>query len=54
MPKTHYEILGVKKSATQDEIRTAYRRLVLKYHPDRSKDPKSTDVFIRITEAYEI
>jgi len=54
MPKTHYEILGVKKSSTQDEIRTAYRRLVLKYHPDRSKDPKSTDVFIRITEAYEI
>src|SRR5690349_17636679 len=54
MPKTHYEILGIKKSATQDEVRTAYRQLVLKYHPDRSKDPRATDFFIRITEAYEI
>jgi hypothetical protein len=54
MPRTHYEILGVKKAATQNEIRTAYRQLVLKHHPDRSKDPKSTDIFIRVTEAYEI
>lgn len=54
MPRTHYETLGVKKSATHDEIRSAYRQLVLKHHPDRSKDPKSTDIFIRVTEAYEI
>src|SRR5437762_4415612 len=54
MPRTHYETLGIKKTATQDEIRTAYRGLVLKHHPDRSKDPKSADVFIRITQAYEV
>lgn len=54
MPRTHYEILGIKKSATSEEIRTAYRRLVLKHHPDRSKDPKATEVFIQITQAYEI
>lgn len=54
MPRTHYEILGIKKSASQDEIRSAYRRLVLKHHPDRSKDPKATEIFIQITQAYEI
>lgn len=54
MPRTHYEILGIKKSASQAEIRTAYRQLVLKYHPDRSKDPRATDLFIRITEAYDV
>jgi hypothetical protein len=54
MPRTHYEVLGVKKAAKASDIRSAYRQLVLKHHPDRSKDPKSTDVFIRITEAYEI
>jgi len=54
MPKTHYEILGIKKSATTDEIRAAYRGLVMKHHPDRSKDPKSTDIFIQVTSAYEV
>jgi curved DNA-binding protein CbpA len=54
MPRTHYETLGVKKTATQDEIRTAYRRLVLKHHPDRSKDPRSTELFIQVTQAYEV
>lgn len=54
MPRTHYETLGVKKNATQDQIRTAYRGLVLKHHPDRSKDPKSTEIFIQVTQAYEV
>jgi hypothetical protein len=53
MPKTHYEILGVKKTATQDQIRSAYRQLVLRYHPDRSSDPRATEIFIRVNEAYE-
>lgn len=54
MPRTHYDILGIKKSATQDEIRSAYRKLVLKHHPDRSKDPKATEIFIQISQAYEV
>lgn len=54
MPRTHYDVLGIKKSASQEEVRTAYRKLVLKHHPDRSKDPKSTDIFIQVTQAYEV
>ncbi|MBN9502181.1 MAG: hypothetical protein BGO01_19050 [Armatimonadetes bacterium 55-13] len=49
----HYETLGVKRSGTQDEIRSAYRKLVLKHHPDRSSDPKSREIFLRVTQAYE-
>lgn len=54
MARTHYEILGLKKSASNAEVRAAYRTLVMKHHPDRSKDPKSTELFIRITEAYNV
>ncbi|MEA2552940.1 MAG: hypothetical protein QOJ65_1116 [Fimbriimonadaceae bacterium] len=54
MPRSHYEILGIKKTATQEEIRTAYRQLVLKFHPDRSKDPRSTEIFIQVTQAYDV
>lgn len=53
MTRTHYETLGIKPTSDAKEIRAAYRRLVLVHHPDRSKDPKSADLFIKITEAYE-
>lgn len=52
--QSHYEILGVKATSTTAEIRTAYRRLVLKHHPDHSHDPKSADVLMRVVSAYEV
>lgn len=51
---THYEVLGVRENATSDEIRRAYRRLVMRLHPDRSGDAKTTDRFVRVNQAYEV
>lgn len=50
----HYETLGIKRGCSPNEIRSAYRKLVLVHHPDRSSDPKSGDIFIRATEAYDV
>ncbi|WP_158816531.1 DnaJ C-terminal domain-containing protein [Methylocapsa sp. S129] len=49
-----YEILGLAKSASPAEIKSAYRRLAKKYHPDQSKEPKAKDKFAEIGSAYEI
>ena len=49
----YYSILGVTASATSDEIKKAYRKLSLKYHPDRNKDPDVISKFQKINEAYE-
>lgn len=54
MAKDLYEVLGVVSTATSNEIRTAYRKLVLKVHPDHSDDPNSPALFMEITQAYEI
>ena len=48
-----YDILGVSPSATQKEIKSAYRKLALKHHPDKSKNTKSEEIFKKITNAYE-
>lgn len=48
-----YEILGIQKGASQKEIKTAYRKLSLKYHPDRNKDEKDDERFKEIIEAYQ-
>src|SRR4029077_20670756 len=53
--KDYYKILGVSKSATQDEIKKAYRKLALKYHPDRNPgDKKAEEAFKELAEAYEV
>lgn len=51
----YYDILGVHSNASQTEIRTAYRKLALKFHPDRNKNSESsTQKFIEIVEAYNV
>lgn len=52
--KDYYKILGVQKTATTAQIKKAFRKLALKYHPDRSKDPNAADKFRKIAEAYEV
>lgn len=50
----YYSILGVDRSANADEIKKAYRKLALKYHPDRNHDKDSNEKFKSINEAYEV
>lgn len=51
----YYEILGVSKTAEEREIRKAYKRLAMKYHPDRNQGDKEAEAkFKEIKEAYEV
>lgn len=50
----YYEILGLKRGASKEDIKGAYRLLAKKYHPDVSREENAQEVFIRIAEAYEI
>ena len=55
MPKDYYKILGVPRNATQEEIKKAYRRLAMKYHPDRNPgDKEAEEKFKEIAEAYSV
>ena len=54
MPDSFYEILGVPADATPLQVRGAYRRLVLKHHPDHAPEGSDPDIFHRITQAYEV
>lgn len=52
--RDYYEILGVAKSATPDELKSAYRKLALQYHPDRNKAADAEKTFKEINEAYQV
>lgn len=50
----YYEILEVSKTSTIEEIKTSYRKLAKKYHPDINKEPEASEKFKKISEAYEV
>ncbi len=52
--KDYYEILGIKRDASQAEIKSAYRKLAKKYHPDVNKTPEASEKFKDINEAFEV
>ena len=54
MSRTHYQTLGIDNTATDVEIKKAYRSLSLKYHPDRNQSSDATVMFQEISTAYEI
>ncbi|KAM8962297.1 dnaJ homolog subfamily B member 5 [Pelodytes ibericus] len=54
MGKDYYKILGIPNGANEDEIKKAYRKMALKYHPDKNKDANAEDKFKEIAEAYDV
>ena len=54
MVKNYYKILGVTKGSTDEDIKKAYRKLALKFHPDKNKEADAEEKFKEIAEAYEV
>ena len=53
--RDYYEVLGISKGASDDEIKKAHRKLAKKYHPDLNKDnPEAAEKFKELNEAYEV
>ena len=54
--KDYYKLLGVEKTASEDELKKAYRKLAMQYHPDRNKDDAAAaeEKFKEINEAYDV
>ena len=53
MSKNYYEILNIDHNASKEDIKKAYYKLALKFHPDKNKDPDAEEKFKEISEAYE-
>ncbi|KAJ8001480.1 hypothetical protein DPEC_G00169930 [Dallia pectoralis] len=54
MGKDYYNVLGIQKGATEDEIKKAYRKQALRYHPDKNKSPQAEEKFKEVAEAYDV
>lgn len=54
MGKDYYKILGIPRTADENEIKKGYRKMALKYHPDKNKSPNAEDKFKEISEAYDV
>lgn len=55
MSKNPYDVLGVSKTATADDIKKAYRKLAMKHHPDKNKGDKASEAkFKEVSAAYEV
>jgi len=52
--RDYYEILGVDKSVSAEDLKKAYRKMALKFHPDRNKEPDAEEKFKEINQAYEV
>jgi molecular chaperone DnaJ len=52
--KDYYEVLGVPKDSSEKDIKGAYRKLAMKYHPDRSEEPDAEEKFKELSEAYAV
>lgn len=52
--RDYYEILGVDKKASADDIKSSYRKLAMQYHPDKNKSPDAEEKFKEISEAYGV
>ncbi len=52
--RDYYEVLGIEKEASQDNIKKAFRKLAFQYHPDRNKEPQAEEKFKEISEAYAV
>lgn len=54
MSHDHYEVLGCRRNSSRREIKSAYHRLIYKFHPDRNPDPSAPEVAARLNEAYAV
>lgn len=54
MGKDYYKTLGISKGSNEEEIKKAYRRMALRFHPDKNKDANAEEKFKEIAEAYEV
>lgn len=54
MGKDYYKVLGIQKGASEEEIKKAYRKQALRYHPDKNKSPGAEEKFKEIAEAYDV